>query len=70
MATYKGRQCRFCIDQIKHIDYKNIPLIEDFTTQYQKIVPRYYSGNCLKHQKKLAQAIKNARIMGLLPYTQ
>lgn len=70
MPTYKQRQCYFCDNQIDHIDYKNGYLLYKFTSQYQKIVPRYYSGSCLKHQKKVSTAVKNARIMGLLPFTR
>lgn len=39
-------------------------------TQYCKIVPRYYSGNCLKHQKRLAKAVKNARFMAMVAFTK
>ncbi|MDA1061130.1 MAG: 30S ribosomal protein S18 [bacterium] len=70
MTSYKNRKCRFCEDQIGHIDYKNTPLIRQYLTRYAKIVPRYYSGCCLKHQKKLSRAIKNSREMALLPYTK
>ncbi len=69
MATYKNRKCHFCKEQIKYIDYKNIQLLEKYLTKYYKIVPKYYNGNCLKHQKTLAKAIKNAREMALIPYT-
>ncbi len=68
MPSYKNRKCHFCENQLEHIDYKNVSLIEKFTSQYFKIVPRYYSGACLKHQKKLTTAIKNARIMGLTSF--
>lgn len=70
MPTYKGRKCQFCIDQVTNIDYKNISLIKKYMTQYCKIVPRYYSGNCLKHQKKLAKAVKNARFMAMVAFTR
>ena len=69
MPSYKGRKCHFTANKINHIDYKNIALLKKFLTKYNKIVPRYYSGTSLKHQKMLANAIKNARAMGLLPYT-
>lgn len=69
MPSYKGRQCQFCINQIDFIDYKNVNLLKKYTSQYKKIVPKYYSGNCLKHQKMLMRAVKNARIMALLPFT-
>lgn len=69
MPTYKGRQCQFCINKVSAIDYKNVKLLQKYLSQYKKIVPRYYSGTCLKHQKKLTRAIKNARFMALVPYT-
>jgi len=69
MPTYKGRKCQLCVNQIKYIDYKNINLLRKYMSQYSKIVPKYYSGNCLKHQKMLSRAVKNARMMALLPFT-
>lgn len=69
MPTYKGRKCYFTQNDIEYIDYKNIKLLKRFISQYKKIVPKYYSGTSLKHQKRLAKAVKNARYMGLLPYT-
>lgn len=70
MPSYKKRKCQCCIDQLDQIDYKNLTILRKYTTQYFKIVPRYYSGNCQKHQKRIAQAIKNARFMALVPYTK
>ncbi len=70
MPTYKGRKCKFCETKTAYIDYKDTPLLNEFTSQYFKIVPKYYSGNCLKHQKMLNRAVKNARIMALMPYTR
>jgi len=70
MATYKNRKCHFCDENIQNIDYKNVNLLEKFTTKFNKIVPRYYSGTCLKHQKKLATAIKRARIMALIKFVR
>ncbi|MFA5047411.1 MAG: 30S ribosomal protein S18 [Patescibacteria group bacterium] len=62
------RYCHFCVNNIKEIDYKNINLLRRFTSSYSKIVPRKRSGVCNKHQRKLSQAIKRARIMALLPF--
>lgn len=53
---------------IKHIDYKDVEFLKKYITKFNKIVPRYYSGVSLKNQRKLAQAIKRARYMALLPY--
>jgi len=69
MPTYKNRKCHFCENKINYIDYKNVNLHQKFTSQYEKIVPRYYTGTCLKHQKKVSNAIKNARVMALAPFT-
>jgi len=70
MPTFKNRKCYFHSEDIKHIDYKNTRLLRKFLTQYFKIVPRYYSGTCIKHQKEISTAIKNARIMGLIRFTR
>lgn len=64
----KKRYCYFCVNNIKDIDYKNHQLLYRFTSSYAKIVPRRKSGVCAKHQRKLAEAIKRARFMALLPY--
>lgn len=54
----------------QNIDYKNVELLKKYITKFGKIVPRYYSGVCLKNQKKLAKAIKRARIMALIPFVK
>lgn len=54
----------------QNIDYKNVELLKNYITKFWKIVPRYYSWVSLKNQKKLAQAIKRARIMALLPFVK
>jgi small subunit ribosomal protein S18 len=70
MPSYKNRQCWFTENSIDTIDYKNVPLLRRYMTQYNKIVPKYYSGNKLKYQKMLSRAIKRARYMALVPYTK
>lgn len=50
------------------IDYKDVTLLKKYLTKFNRIVPRYYSGVTLSNQKKLANAIKRARYMALLPY--
>lgn len=62
------RYCHFCVNNVDYIDYKQVQLLKRFTSSYSKIVPRKRSGVCAKHQRKLAQAIKRARIMALLPF--
>ena len=65
----KIRDCFFCKNNVKDIDYKDMQTLRRFISSYAKIVPRKRSGVCSKHQKKLATSIKRARIMAFLPYT-
>lgn len=62
------RHCHFCVNQIDSIDYKDATFLRRFTSSYGKIVPRRRSGVCAFHQRKLATAIKRARVMALLPF--
>ncbi len=62
------KHCYFCQNNIKKIDYKDINLLQRFFSSYCKIMPRRRTGVCVKHQRKLSQAIKQARFMALLPY--
>lgn len=68
MAKQRKKYCRFCVHKVKDIDYKDVELLQNFITDRGKIRTRNSSGNCAKHQRKLARAIKNARIMALLPF--
>ncbi len=54
----------------ENIDYKNVELLKKYITKFGKIVPRYYSGVCLKNQKKLSKAIKRARMMALITFVK
>lgn len=62
--------CRFCADKIKTIDYKDIKKLEMFIRERGKIVPSRVTGNCAKHQRRLVEAIKQARFVSLLPYVR
>ncbi len=62
--------CAFCADKSKSIDYKDTMKLKRFLTERGKIQPRRTSGVCAKHQRHLAMAIKRARMMALLPYSQ
>lgn len=59
--------CPFTKSGIKHIDYKDAKLLSQYITYYRSMQSRYYTGVSLKMQKRLANAIKKARVMGLLP---
>ncbi|MFH1077328.1 MAG: 30S ribosomal protein S18 [Pseudomonadota bacterium] len=66
---HRKKVCKFCSDSSIAIDYKEPKMLRYFTTERGKIVPRRISGNCAKHQREIAQAIKRARTIALLPYT-
>jgi small subunit ribosomal protein S18 len=61
--------CYFCTNQIDAIDYKDTQLLRKFMSTQAKIVPPKRTGNCAKHQRMVARAIKRARAMALLSYT-
>jgi len=56
------------VNAVNDIDYKDTRLLQRFTSSYGKIVARRRSGTCMLHQRKLAQAIKRARFMALIPF--
>ena len=64
----RKKVCRFCADKGTPIDYKDPRLLKYFVTERGKIVPRRISGNCARHQREMAVAIKRARHIALLPY--
>jgi len=63
----KRKICAFCTEKIV-IDYKNIERLKRFMSDRGKILPRRATGTCATHQRKLARAIKRARIIALLPF--
>lgn len=64
----KVKSCYFCENKDKQIDYKDNQTLRRFTSSYMKIQPRRRSGLCAQHQRKIAKAIKQARIAGLLAF--
>lgn len=66
----KRRQCNFCADKIETIDYKDLVKLRRYVTERGKILPRRITGNCAVHQRQLTVAIKRARTMALMAYTQ
>lgn len=65
----RRKVCRFCADKTLKVDYKDVRTLGSFITEGGKIVPSRTSGNCAKHQRQLAVAIKRARVLALLPFT-
>jgi small subunit ribosomal protein S18 len=66
---YRRRKvCRFCLDKVDLIDFKDVKLLQSYVPERSKIMPRRISGACAPHQRMLAEAIKRARNIALLPY--
>jgi small subunit ribosomal protein S18 len=65
----RPKTCQFCADKSLSIDYKKADMLRRFVTDEGKIRPRRQTGNCARHQRALAGAIKRARHIALLPYT-
>ncbi|MFH1402354.1 MAG: 30S ribosomal protein S18 [Patescibacteria group bacterium] len=63
------KQCFFSQNNIKQIDYKDIEALKKFINPHGRILSRKRTGLCAKHQSQLAQAIKRARFLALLPFT-
>ena len=64
----KKKYCRFKKSGIKYIDYKDAEFLKKFVNEQGKILPRRLTGTSLKYQKKVAQAVKRARHLALLPF--
>jgi small subunit ribosomal protein S18 len=64
----RRRVCKFCVEKIDYISYKDVKLIASFVPERGKIQPRRISGVCATHQRALQRAIKRARQIALVPY--
>lgn len=64
----RRRYCHLCEEKIDEVDYKDVATLRRFVSDRGKIKTRRVSGACRRHQRQLAEAIKNAREMALLPY--
>jgi small subunit ribosomal protein S18 len=65
---HRRKVCRFCLDKVDLIDFKDVKLLQGYVPERGKILPRRISGTCATHQRMLAEAIKRARNIALLPY--
>ncbi len=67
----KGRRkvCAFCVEKVEKIDYKDTAKLRRYTSDRAKILPRRVTGTCAYHQRELTTAIKRARQIALMPYT-
>jgi small subunit ribosomal protein S18 len=64
----RKRYCKFTAEGITEIDYKDLNLIKNYVTETGKIVPSRMSGTSARYQRQLAEAIKRARFLALIPY--
>lgn len=65
----RKRFCRFTVEGIKEIDYKDVDLLKDFISENGKIIPARITGTKARYQRQLGTAIKRARFLALMPYT-
>ncbi len=65
----RRKYCRFTAEGIKQIDYKDVDLLKDFINENGKIIPSRITGTKARYQRQLNTAIKRARFLALLPYT-
>jgi len=67
---YKRRRyCRFSAEGIKQVDYKDVSLLKDFITENGKLIPARITGTKSRYQRQLTTAVKRARFLALLPFT-
>ena len=64
----RRKVCKFCVDKVDLVDYKDVRRLRGFVSDRGKIIPRRISGSCARHQRQLTHAIKRARTVALLPY--
>ena len=64
----RRKVCKFCVDKVDLVDYKDVRRLRSFVTERGKIIPRRISGSCARHQRLLTHAIKRSRTVSVLPY--
>jgi len=64
----RRKVCRFCADTKLKADYKETGLLKHFISERGKLIPRRITGNCAKHQRQVATAIRRARMIALMPF--
>jgi small subunit ribosomal protein S18 len=69
-GLFKRRKfCRFTVEKIEEVDYKDVDILKDFITENAKIMPARITGTKAGYQRQLSVAVKRARFLALLPYT-
>jgi small subunit ribosomal protein S18 len=67
-AYRRQKVCKFCLDKVVQVDFKDVKRLRNFVSDRGKIVPRRISGNCARHQRQLTVAIRRARSIALMAY--
>lgn len=65
---FRKKVCKFCMEKVNEVDYKDVTKLRRFVTEQGKILPSRITGNCAKHQRTVVVALKRARYISLLPY--
>jgi small subunit ribosomal protein S18 len=65
---FRRKVCRFCVDQVRNIDYKQVQIIRTFMTERGKILGRRITGTCAGHQRQITRCIKRTRNLSLVPF--
>jgi small subunit ribosomal protein S18 len=65
----RKKVCKFCVEKIDGVNYKDVRLLQGFVAESGKIVPRRLTGVCTRHQRRVSAAIKQARNIALLPFS-
>ncbi len=69
LSRFGRTRCRFCREGIKEVDYKDVENLRRLLTATGKMFSRKRSGNCARHQRHVRRAIKQARVLALLPFS-
>ncbi|MBI2461944.1 MAG: 30S ribosomal protein S18 [Candidatus Rokubacteria bacterium] len=64
----RRKVCKFCVDKIDMVDYKDVKRLRTFISERGKVIPRRISGSCARHQRQLTTALKRARNVALIPF--
>ncbi len=67
-AYRRQKVCKFCVDKVALVDFKDVKRLRGFVRDRGKIIPRRISGNCARHQRQLTAAVRRARSIALLAY--
>jgi small subunit ribosomal protein S18 len=65
----RRKVCKFCVDKILAVDFKDVKRLRTFVTERGKIIPRRISGNCARHQRQLTRSLKRVRTVALIPFS-